>query len=266
MSQEEVMTEQLRTAFRVDAYNLGFPSEPIHYARRIVWARKRLSGEGCFVVVMFEGNDFGPVVDDGKETDGDPTTINVLKDWAKAYLLTLRRQTRIAAASLGLGYRAWARIFRSSEGGPSDPGAAVMLRNLPNGKPMAFLRSYVANTLSMPPIDLVDRLAEEFAHARPDVFVFVPTKFRVYRNHVGETGEIPHGNWRAAEALAERLGADRIDLTDELRAAAAKGLESGWLVYFAGDTHWNGHGASIAAAAIANWTKSTDRKHCRVEG
>ena len=39
VTQAQTITEQLRTDFKIDAVNLGYPAEPIHYGRRIAWAR-----------------------------------------------------------------------------------------------------------------------------------------------------------------------------------------------------------------------------------
>ena len=66
VTQAQTITEQLRTDFKINAVNLGYPAEPIHYGRRIAWARNQLSPEGCYVMVVFEGNDFSPFFFDEK--------------------------------------------------------------------------------------------------------------------------------------------------------------------------------------------------------
>jgi hypothetical protein len=85
------------------------------------------------------------------------------------------------------------------------------------------------------------------------LFVYVPTKFRVYRDHCdfpadgyGWTWQ-PHDLPAQLAAWTRQNGIAGLDLTPRLQAAAARGE----LVYFADDGHWNGEANRIAADAIA---------------
>jgi len=86
-------------------------------------------------------------------------------------------------------------------------------------------------------------------------FVFIPAKFRVYRDLCTFDPASPCRTWKlddlpAAMAKAvERLGADVafVDLTPRLRDEAAAGT----LVYLPDDTHWTSAGHRVAAEELA---------------
>ncbi|MDR3617768.1 MAG: GDSL-type esterase/lipase family protein [Paludisphaera borealis] len=87
------------------------------------------------------------------------------------------------------------------------------------------------------------------------VVVFIPTKFRVYRDLCDFDPDSPCRKWRvddlpaAMKQAVERLGADVefIDLTRRLQDEAAAGT----LVYLPDDTHWSSAGHRVAAEELA---------------
>lgn len=100
------------------------------------------------------------------------------------------------------------------------------------------------------------RLAEE-GGARL-LLVYVPTKFRVYRDHCefppdgyGRTWQ-PHDLPARMAEWSRANGLPYLDLTPSLQAAAARGE----LVYFADDGHWNGEANRIAADVLAEVIRS----------
>lgn len=85
------------------------------------------------------------------------------------------------------------------------------------------------------------------------LLVFIPIKFRVYRDFC----DFPEGgygrSWKPND-LPDRLqrwsgeqGIEYLDLTEPLKRAAAGG---GW-VFFPDDGHWNGQGNQVGAEAVA---------------
>jgi SGNH hydrolase-like domain, acetyltransferase AlgX len=85
------------------------------------------------------------------------------------------------------------------------------------------------------------------------VFVYVPTKYRVFRDFI----ELPQGSplehWDVWHLLPVRFQdfcssavVPCVDLTDRFRQALARGR----MPYWANDTHWSPDGHAIAAAAI----------------
>lgn len=95
----------------------------------------------------------------------------------------------------------------------------------------------------------------EFARERGVhlVFLYVPTKYRVYRDLL----EIPQGSpledWSVWEALPVRFqelcasaSIPCVDLTGPLR----KGVREGRMAYAPSDTHWSPEGHSIVAAEL----------------
>ncbi len=89
----------------------------------------------------------------------------------------------------------------------------------------------------------------------PLLVVFVPEKFRVYRDYCTFRPDNPCVHW-VLDDLPGRLGArvtalgpgiSFLDLTPALAAEAARGR----LLYFADDTHWSAEGHQVAGWAVA---------------
>jgi len=90
------------------------------------------------------------------------------------------------------------------------------------------------------------------------VVVFVPIKFRVYRDAVRFPPESPCAAWQPWDLESElerscaRAGVEFISLTDPMRRAA----ERGELLYLPADSHWNAAGAAFAAERVAEYWRS----------
>ena len=93
------------------------------------------------------------------------------------------------------------------------------------------------------------------ANRVPLLVVFVPEKFRVYRDYCTFRPDNPCVDWvlddlpgrLAARVTALGPGIGFLDLTPALAAEAARGR----LLYFADDTHWSAEGHQVAGRAIA---------------
>jgi len=90
------------------------------------------------------------------------------------------------------------------------------------------------------------------------LFVYVPTKFRVYcdscefpQDGYGKSWQ-PHDLPSRMEAWCKDNGISYLDLTPALKKSAA----SGDLVYFSDDGHWNAQGHQVVAEAVAQFLES----------
>lgn len=87
------------------------------------------------------------------------------------------------------------------------------------------------------------------------LLVYVPTKFRVYKDYCQFPEDGYEKHWQAnplPSLMSEWSKSNRVpflDLTPALRERAA----AGQLVYFTDDGHWNQKGHAVAADAIANF-------------
>lgn len=89
------------------------------------------------------------------------------------------------------------------------------------------------------------------------IFVFIPTKFRVYHSFCQFPRESDCSQWvlndlperlkQAAEAISPQLG--YLDLTPNLVNAVGKGIAP----YYSDDDHWTPEGQEIAAEATSNY-------------
>lgn len=90
------------------------------------------------------------------------------------------------------------------------------------------------------------------------LLVYVPTKFRVYRDFCEFSPDALATSWEPND-LPKRMAAwcenndiAYLDLTSALKQSAANGE----LVYFTDDGHWNAQGHQVAADAISRFVKS----------
>jgi hypothetical protein len=108
--------------------------------------------------------------------------------------------------------------------------------------------------------------AETIAHVRDDLakhglklaVMLVPTGYTVYYPLFRVKSGADVGSQYMA-GLAEQLtvaGIPVFNCLPVLRAAAARELESGRLVYWPDDTHWNPAGVQVTARALAPWLRS----------
>jgi hypothetical protein len=93
------------------------------------------------------------------------------------------------------------------------------------------------------------------------IFVFVPTKFRVFRDYCRFPQQSECRNWtvndlpdrlqKAVASISPDIGF--LDLTPELTAD----VKNGALPYYADDDHWSPEGHKVAAEAINDYLKAT---------
>jgi hypothetical protein len=93
-------------------------------------------------------------------------------------------------------------------------------------------------------------LLESMAPNLEHVF-FVPTKYRVYYEHLGQDGSIPNAQWEALQRLCAASDLRCTDLTPALVERTNALLAAGELTFWRDDTHWNGQGTAAAADVVA---------------
>jgi hypothetical protein len=214
----------------------GLPLRP----RTVVW-------------MFFEGNDLADVIRYRKETTAQskpPSFWTVF--WNRSF-------TRNALAQVHAQFR---RAFRPS--GVKRSGVF----QAPDGRKTTLYFLYYPPGLTNEELNAFDRtvLTLSAAHdlcaaqgARL-VFVFVPTKFRVFYDLCQFSAESDCRNWRASglpermQTAVKSISSDLgyLDLTPSLVDAAKRGV----LSYYRDDDHWSPAGDGVAAAAINDYLAS----------
>ncbi len=91
------------------------------------------------------------------------------------------------------------------------------------------------------------------------VVVYIPRKYRVYRDHCAFEPDSAIARWsqndfpNVLHTWCAREGIDLIDTTSALQARVAKGDH----VYYTDDVHWNVHGHAVATRLITNYLERT---------
>ena len=162
---------------------------------------------------------------------------------------------------------ALARLTAPPPRGDADEARRRSCRLTEDGETLYF--GYAGSPLSTEELASLQIAQQYFLEARrlasengaELVFVYVPTKFRVYHDlcEPSEDGLIKE--WQLSD-LPSRLegwckthGIAYLDLTTALKGAAA----SGDLVYYPDDTHWNARGNDVGARAIADFLRRSGR-------
>jgi len=237
MSQEILIGERLSKRTGKAHYAIAFPANFVTYA-------KMLAAHGLAAYVfVFEGNDF----DDADCAVFQPRKRKWQEDVRAGIPLTTKTIAYKKKAA-----RAWRAIKKRWRGTVPAPRVSS---HCVGGAEMLFLNHYVEITkresFTPPPC-----VTEAFSPVRHLVrgFIFLPTKYRIYAPHLddGPETKLGHAQWEATEHLARSLGVPAYDMTPHLAAAADTALESGNVIYWRDDTHWNGLGTETVAEALSD--------------
>jgi hypothetical protein len=138
-----------------------------------------------------------------------------------------------------------------------------------DGKKVTLYFAYASPPLSEQDLSALDETASTIAVAHKLcaaqgtrlIFVFVPTKFRVFRDYCEFPQRSECRNWtvndlperlkKAVASISPDIGF--LDLTPRL----AEDVRNGALPYYLDDDHWSPEGNRIAAEAINNYLEST---------
>jgi len=253
-TQEKTWGTLFDRKYGLRTYNLSIPgSSPWHELMNLKIACQRLhcGPQTTVLWAIFAGND----LDDDYGDELDP----VLVDSRLQRLRTAAKTYRDMSPIRNLVLRIRLPIH--------DPMAPqVIVRDLPGGRKMLFRRVYINATqrtyeqVRQHPhyARLVAVLDEMKRYADSEQFkvdvVFVPAKEEVYRwildgsaAPVDNTGQ--SGFARAVEERCQVEGLPFLDLTPLFVAQADKEFtQSGRLLWWADDTHWNENGNEFAAS------------------
>lgn len=256
-TQHRTWVAQLRERYGIRAYNLSMPGSPwqsyVHFAMEA--ARLPVHTASVVLVTLFSGNDLDDDYYD--DENGALTALPWNNGWQ----------------TLGVGVKSFVKrspilqlASRLRHGNRS--AAKVLVRELPDGRPMLFYEPYVDSgnrTAEMArghenyprllsTIRGIRRVAAD--HKLMVVVVLFPSKEEIYAWAV--EGLRPWGNKTrrgglgpALEASCREDGVKFIDLTSSLAGAAEREWEdSGDIIYWTDDTHWNETGHGLVADII----------------
>jgi hypothetical protein len=236
--QADTLNARLERDHGIESYNLGQAGDPYDYLLYVDGFRRRHGRDFRLLLFFFEGNDFGRTL---PHPDRRHTAVWESRAKRLRMLLSDRSVYRVTKVL-------YERVTHRS----AIAGAElVTVRELASG-PFALYNPYIEvaeRPQYEPPAELgliLDLLAPDTEH----VF-FIPTKYRVYRRSLGDSGELPHAQWLALRALCEARALASTDLTPALIAQAEELLPGGGLIWWRDDTHWNGEGVAVAARVVA---------------
>jgi len=253
-AQDDTWASILSQKYHLHTYNLSMPeSSPWHELMNLKIESKRLNTDGKTIVLwaLFSGNDLD-------DSYGDELTPSVSHSWwqsVRVSLLTFQNLSPI---------RAVAGVFWWRIGHPVKP---VVSRRLPNGITLLFRPRYqiaVERTYDQvkkhPNYSKLIAVMDEMkrftdAHHLAVAVVVIPAKEEVY-------SWVLHGNSDVADnaisgfsqAVAERCKANGLAFLDLkpffIGEARREFKQSGQLLWWNDDTHWNGRGQEFAAFTV----------------
>jgi len=243
---EELLTTRLERALGVPVANLGVGGYgPLQQA--VVLRRDALPLAPRLVFwCFFEGNDLL-----------DARRIARHADDERELAITFEERS-FAANAARLLVRAFAPVRRVDSEEARRSSATFTAADADRGATVYF--PFPARPLSQDDRStlrevtaLLERAAAECRERGAElVLVFVPEKFRVYRDLCDHPPDAYARDWQPSElpellaAWARGAGVGFVDLTAALQRAAARD----GLVYFADDGHWNGRGHAVAAGEL----------------
>lgn len=225
-TQEDTLAAVLRSDYGIPSYAMGAPGDLVDYVAR---AKAHAANHQAPVLVfLFEGNDFA-------RYDG------------KVRRLPERYVRRMHATDIGKFFRLQMARFKDTE-------EAANVRVMPvQGQPLAFYGPYVeeARREQSKAGPRFEPLLQSLAGLADAVF-FIPAKYRVYAPLMG-AAPLPEADWLLLKNACDAAGIPCHNLTEPMReAAAALWTESGRLLWWPDDTHWNRNGVDVAARVVAD--------------
>ena len=264
-TQADTITAQLGRNHGIPAYNMGYPAGPFQYANTVADARTELGPDLCIVVVMFEGNDFQVI--DPAELAARSAVPRGAQDFVKAYFSAVKSPFELSKVFYGLYSQGIEHLssIADVDHDPSDIASSevTFIRSVA-GKPMVFLRGY-ADVVQRESYDDFGYILDQFARATPDLFVFVPDKFRVYAGLLDNDpiDRLPQAQVEHLSKVASELDVPLLDLTGALLERSRSLLQQGAVTYWRDDTHWNRLGIEIGANEIARALPTHNKAACR---
>lgn len=239
-SQEAMLNIQLERDYGVATYNLGHPGNLNDYLAYIRGFRQRYGEQPVILLFLFEGNDF-------PEALPDPSK----KKYGKFGLFWKRYYNLFSDTGMfRLTKSLYKRLSKLDEIERSENVKTFKVRD----QTVAFYAPYidVTNKADYRPDASVEQAI--VATGARHVF-FIPTKYRVYHNHLEPGARLPNAYWDYLSGVCGKHKLQCTNLTAPLTAAADQLLKSGQLLWWSDDTHWNARGMAVAARVVAERLK-----------
>jgi hypothetical protein len=233
-TQADILSAQLLRDYHIDAYNLAHPGDVPDYARYVAGFKARGHRDIRVLLFIFEGNDFVQ----SRDKPQSPVSL-FIKRYANIF-----SGTNVFRVTKSL-------IARATHTSAISRSELVTVATL-QGQRVGLLKEYVdvSRRASQPTIASFDRALLSMRGELERVY-FVPTKYRVYHQHLAPTENLPHAAWSYLHAVCEKEKLPCTDLTPALTRAADAALVRGELLWWRDDTHWNATGIAAAAQAVA---------------
>jgi GDSL-like Lipase/Acylhydrolase family len=253
-AQNQTWASLFEQEYGLDTYNLSMAgSGPWQELMNLKIACPRLHCDSRTVVLwaLFAGNDLQDPV-------GDELEPSVSYSWAQRMRVSARTYLNMSPVR---------NVIDLAINRKNQSRQPVIVRDLPSGRKLIFRSRYVrAVQLSYDQVRLhphypkvaavVDEM-KRFSDSEhfPVVVVMIPAKEEVYssilsgRNEPGDAQ--PSGFSRAMRELCQRNGLPYLDLKPYFLEEARKQLaQSGELLWWSDDTHWNARGHALAASIV----------------
>jgi hypothetical protein len=256
-AQNQTWASLFEQEYGLDTYNLSMAgSGPWQELMNLKIACPRLHCDSRTVVLwaLFAGNDL-------QDPIGDELEPSVSYSWAQRMRVSARTYLNMSPVR---------NVIDLAINRKSQSRQPVIVRDLPSGRKLIFRTRYVrAVQLSYDQVRLhphypkvaavVDEM-KRFSDSEhfPVVVVMIPAKEEVYSSTLSggdQPGDAqPSGFSRAVRELCQRNGLPYLDLKPYFLEEARKQLaQSGELLWWSDDTHWNTRGHALAASIVFNY-------------
>lgn len=258
ITQPDIITEQLKTQYDIDTYNLAHPGGIEDYIKYMNSFSKFFKKENNykFILFLFEGNDF----DIHKKTE-TKSEYNFITHFKKAYYrkkgyYRLFNQTNIyryTSSSIN-------KILYSKKTKEVDK-LVLDKKNLLfcyiKYKTVSERQQIITQDSA---ISVLEQHLGEMKEKIAYIF-FIPTKYRVYYNFATNTArkKLPHQQWKYVQTIGKTLGIEVIDLTPFLIKESKQLLPQKKFTFWSDDTHWNQYGIAVAARVVAKTLNQSNR-------
>jgi hypothetical protein len=233
-SHEDALVSQLKRTYKLDTYSLAYPGSPADYLAYLQGFLKRHPGDVRVLLFVFEGNDF-------EESRGRPEH-PVARYGRRYYEMFSGLNTYRVTKSL---------IKRFTRSRTISEGSGLLITELA-GQKLAFYQRYVNVTrqTALPPPEGFEEVFTNFKPYLQQVY-FIPTKYRVYHQHVQPGEKLPNAQWDYLDGVCRQLGLHCTNLTAALVQESDALLKRGEFTWWRDDTHWNRNGIAVAARIVA---------------
>ena len=238
-TQEDTLSEVLTNEYGIPVYNASYPTSPYGYTVVCEYLTKNIGTKFRAIILFFEGNDF-------------PSISEIRHKSQRAWYLYIGSDIRHLES-----YRFLFGLTRRAFRGSTSKESQVTVFSV-GGKDVGFLNQHIEVTKQSSSF-YSNVFIESYRRIRPNValFVFIPTKYRVYYplikdNNGGPLHALPNSRRDFLQKMALQLDVPFVDLTPHLIKESKDLLKKGEYTYWRDDTHWNANGMKMAADVISS--------------